>query len=100
MVPQINSAGLKQRSLQLRHTSRRRSSKILWLKSGHCMLNAHKSKIERETQPNCETCQPKETPEHYLLHCSKYEKESEVLFKAIKINLQKKLPIHHHVNNE
>ena len=39
MVPQINSVGLKQRSLQLRHASRRGSSKIIWLKSGHYMLN-------------------------------------------------------------
>ena len=31
-----------------------------------------------------ETCQAKETPEHCFLHCSKYEKEKEVLFKAIK----------------
>ena len=68
MGPPINSVGLKQRSLQLRYTSRRGCSKILWLKSGHYMLNAHKSKIDNETQPNCETCQAKETPEHYLLH--------------------------------
>ena len=43
MVPQINLIGLKQRSVQLRHTSRRGSSKILRLKSGHCMLNTPKS---------------------------------------------------------
>ena len=46
------------------------------------MLNAHKNKIDHETQPNGETCQAKE---HYLLHCSKYEKERKVLFKAKKI---------------
>ena len=80
MVPQINSVGLKQRSLQLRHTSRRRSSKILWPKSGHCMFDAHKSKIDNETQPNCQTYQATETPEHYFLHCGKYDKEREVLF--------------------
>ena len=34
-VPQINSVGLKQRFLQLKHTSKRGSSKILQLKSGH-----------------------------------------------------------------
>ena len=61
MVPQINSVDLKQRSLQLRHKSRRESSKILQLKSGHCILNTHKSKIYHETKPNYETCQAKET---------------------------------------
>ena len=49
------------------------------------MLNAHKSKLENEIQPNYETCQAKETPEHYTLHCSKYNKEREVLFKRNKI---------------
>ena len=78
MVAQISSAGLKQRSLQLRHTSRRWSSKILQrMKSSHCMLN--------QTQSNCETSQAKETPEHYLL-----EKDREVLFKIIKKKYKKK----------
>ena len=40
------------------------------------MFNTRKSKIDNEThsESNCETCLAKETPEHYLLHCSKYEK--------------------------
>ena len=67
----------------MRYTARG-SSKILRLKSGHCMLNAHKSKIDDETQPTCETFKVKETPEHYLLHCSKYEKKRKVLFKITK----------------
>ena len=75
MVLQINSVGLKQIYLQLRHTSRRGSFKILELKLGHCMLNTHKSKLDHETHPNCDTCQAKKMPEHYLLHNSKYEKE-------------------------
>ena len=84
IVWQINSVGLKQRSLQLRHTYRV-ASKILWLKSFHCMLNAHQSRVWNTTKlSNCETCQAKETSEHYLLHCKKYEKEREVLFISIK----------------
>ena len=67
MVPQINSVGLKQRSLQLTHTSRRGSCKILRLKSSHCMHNTDKIKVQHKTQPNCETCQAKEIPEHYFL---------------------------------
>ena len=71
-MPQINSVGLRQRSLQLRNSSRRGLS---LLKSCHCMLSAHKSKIGYKTQPNCETCQAKQTPEYYLLHWGKYEKK-------------------------
>ena len=48
------------------------------------MFSAHKSKIGYKTQPNCETCQAKQTPEYYLLHWGKYEKKKmEVLFKTI-----------------
>ena len=53
------------------------------------MFNIQKSKTDHETQPNCETCQAKEILEYYLLHCSKYEKEREVLFKIIKKNYKK-----------
>ena len=50
------------------------------------MLNTYKSKIDHETQPNW---QAKEIPEHYLLHCSIYEKEREVLFKTKKKKYKK-----------
>ena len=72
MVPQINSVGLKQRFPQLRHTSKRGSSKILWLKSGHCMLNRDKGKIDHETQPNCEAMKHQNIT---FSHCKKYEEE-------------------------
>ena len=64
IVLQINSVGLKQRSLQLRHTSNRVSSKILWLKSFHCMLNAHQSKVDYETLPNYQTVRPVKQKKH------------------------------------
>ena len=89
MVPQIYSVGLKQGSLQLRHTSRRGSSKISRLKLGHCMLNAHKSKIDHETQPNLSNkqepqpyaCQRKKQKQSFQ-NCSINEKERELLFKT------------------
>ena len=73
--------------------------KILGLKSGNCMFNIQKSKTDHETQPNCETCQAKEILEYYLLPCSKYEKEREVLFKTIK-KITKKQSLHPKLNNE
>ena len=84
IVPAINDQGLKQRSFLLKHTSRKVSSKILRLKSGHCMLNSHKNKIDKETQPNCDQCQVRETPEHFLLHCSKFEEERRKLLQTFK----------------
>ena len=97
MVPQIYSVGLKQGSLQLRHTSRRGSSKISRLKLGHCMLNAHKSKIDHETQPNLSNkqqpqpyaCQRKKQKQSFQ-NCSKYEKQRESCYLKQKKNLQKK----------
>ena len=54
--------------------------------------------------PQCVLCvrpvKKKETPGHYLLHFSKYEKEREVLFKTIKESYKKKKqPIHPDLNN-
>ena len=43
------------------------------LKTGHCMLNQHKSKIDQDTQSKCDVCLVNETPAHYLLHYSKFD---------------------------
>ena len=74
-VPVICENSLKHRLLQLKHTTRRGLSKTLPLKSGHCMLNGHKSKMDFETSPLCGVCQVKETPSHYLLGFKKFKKE-------------------------
>ena len=60
-IPTICKKSLKHRLLQPKHTTRRGISKILRLKSGHCMLNGHKSKIDFETSPLCGVCQVKDT---------------------------------------
>ena len=53
LIPNLTSDGLKQRALQLSFTTRKGASKIVRLKSGHCLLNYHKSKFDTETKPNC-----------------------------------------------
>ena len=76
LIPNLTSDGLKQRALHLSFTTRNGASKIVRLKSGHCLLNYHKSKFDTETKPNCQECNSKETPIH-LLDCNKFENESE-----------------------
>ena len=64
---------LRHRFLQLKKTTRKEAFKVLRLKTGHCMLTQHKSKINQNTQPKCELCLVNETPIHYLLHCSIFD---------------------------
>ena len=76
LIPNLTSDSLKQRALHLSFTTRNGASKIVRLKSGHCLLNYHKSKFDIETKPNCQEFNSKETPIH-LLDCNKFENESE-----------------------
>ena len=48
-VADICKNSLKHRLFQLKNTTRRGLIKILQLKSGHCMLNSHNSKMNFET---------------------------------------------------
>ena len=61
--------------LQLRNTITGGLSKIIRLKSDHCMLNSHKSKMNFETSPLCGVGQIKGTPSLYILKFNKFEKE-------------------------
>ena len=88
-VPALCKKSLKQRSLQLKHTTRKVSSKILRLKTGHCMLNHHKSKIDPETNSECDICKVNETPTHYLLECCKFDTQRANLIKQVSLILRK-----------
>ena len=72
-VPALCKNSLRHRFLQLKKTTRKGASKVLRLKTGHCMLNQHKSKIDQDTQPKCEVCLVNETTTHYLLNCSNFD---------------------------
>ena len=72
-----------QRALHLKHTSRKGASKIIRLKSGHCMLKSHRSKIDLEITSDCDQCKVKETPSHLLLHCKIFDGERHKLMKAV-----------------
>ena len=82
-MPELCKNSLRHRFLQLKETTRKGASKVLRLKTGHCMLNQHKSKIDQDTQPKCEVCLVNETPAHYLLHCSKFDTQRAKLMKNI-----------------
>ena len=59
------------------------------MKTGHCMLNKHKNKIDQDTQSKCEVCLVNETPTHYLLHCNKFGIQKAKLMKNISDVLRK-----------
>ena len=45
------------------------------LKTGHCRLSAHLSRIGICEEAMCNICNTPETVEHFLLHCSKFTDE-------------------------
>ena len=56
--------------------SRKTASTIFQLRVGHAPLNAYLHRFEKVDSAQCPACgHPKETPEHYLLHCPKYAHE-------------------------
>ena len=59
------------------------------MKSGHCMLNQHKSQIDKHAQQKCEICLVTKTPTHYLLHCSKWDIQKAKVAKNISHVLRK-----------
>ena len=61
----ISKEEIKQRAVHLKHISR--------LKSGHCMLKSHRSKINLEITPDCDHHKVKKTSSH--LHCKVFDNE-------------------------
>ena len=64
VFPVINKNNLKHRLFQLKKTARKGSSKILRLKSGHCMLNGHNSQMNLESFTLFAIFKLKEGPSH------------------------------------
>ena len=83
IAPTISKEELKQRALHLKHTSRKEASKIIRLKSGHCMLKSHRSKIDLEITPDCDHCKVKETPSHLPLQCKVFDSERHKPMKTV-----------------
>ena len=56
-----------------RKVSRRIASMIFQLRVGHALLNGYLYRFKKVDSPQCLACRhPKETPEHFLLHCPSY----------------------------
>ena len=60
----------------------RKRKHVTWaarLRTGHCLLNARLHRIGIAPDPMCECGEGKETVEHYLLMCGKYDRERYIL---------------------
>ena len=55
---------------------------ILQLQTGYSTLNAHRHKIGQNVSPECK-CGSPETTEHFLLECSNYTQQRELLARSI-----------------
>jgi hypothetical protein len=59
---------------------------IAWiarLRTGHCSLNQYLERFNITDDANCECGEGKETVKHFLLTCSKYEKERDKLRREV-----------------
>ena len=54
-------------------------AKIVQLRTGHCGLNFHLHRLGITPSPYCECGSGKETVEHYLLECRKYNEQKRIL---------------------
>ena len=69
--------------------------KLLRLTSGHCNLRSHMHKLRLTESPVCECLLDRETPEHIMLHCSRYDSERDTLINRIeKIYISHGTPLH------
>ena len=51
---------------------RKHQCNVFRLRTGHCLLNGHRSRLNPQVQPNCRHCgHQNETVEHHLLHCER-----------------------------
>jgi len=62
---------------------------IFRLCTGHCQLNGHLHKLELHLDGRCDTCATSATVEHYLIHCSKFNRQRTAFtsnIRALQIN--------------
>ena len=65
--------------------SRREECLIQQLRVGKCRLNYYLFQINQHVSGLCEVCQEVETIEHFILHCSKYDRERRILVEKSKL---------------
>jgi len=59
--------------------------KIFRLCTGHCQLNGHLHKLGLHLDGRCDTCGTSETVEHYLIHCSKFNRQRTAFTSNIRV---------------
>ena len=59
-----------------------RSTQIIinQLVSGHNKLNAYQSWLDTTVTSNCESCGIRENTDHYLYHCTRFERQRQLMF--------------------
>ena len=73
IVPEINSASLKHRSLLQKITPAPFARKIFRLKTGHNLLPANRCKIDKSIDPLCPTCKKTFDECHLFFSCHDLE---------------------------
>lgn len=64
--------------------TRRETSILTQLRTGHVALNSFLYRINAKDSPLCETCQVPETTKHYLLECERFIDQRHILRQEIK----------------
>ncbi|KIJ61050.1 hypothetical protein HYDPIDRAFT_60899, partial [Hydnomerulius pinastri MD-312] len=60
---------------------------VLWLHTGHVVLNKHLHCVKKAESPDCPYCNNNpETVEHFLLVCPQYVQECHILRNALRRN--------------
>ena len=63
--------------------SRRAVATLVRLRTGHCKLNHYMHRFKIKDSPYCECGNGKETVEHYLLECRKYNEQRKKLRREV-----------------
>jgi len=59
------------------------STILFQLRTGHIALNNHLHRIQQLDTPNCSCCSHRETVQHFLLQCSRYDRPRRALEQAV-----------------
>ena len=99
-MPALRKNSLRHRSLQFKKITKKGASKVLQIKTTHCLLNQHKSKIVQDIQPKCGVSLVNKTLTHYLLQCSKFDTQRTKLMRKMSYVLRKNILCPFNVSTE
>ena len=56
---------------------------LFQLRTGYIALNAYLYRLKKANSPQCERCFHHETAHHYILHCSRYDRQRNLLRRTV-----------------